>query len=409
MDLSEQLQMNIQVYANATDIFVRLLDKDNKETAHYGTPCSYCTVFREASGRHCPCDKSHARSCEQAENIGDAYISLCPAGLIHFSVAVIYNGTYQGSVLAGPITLDLPEMESVDEVIRQFGLSLDYRRKLYTALQNVPLIEPFQARHLSRLLYLLISNLTSGEKERREVLQTKAMQQAHIGEFIKLAKEDPDMSPSQFESEKKLINCVLSGDPVSAKKTLNDMLGQIYFTSGNNIDIIKVRTIELISALSHAMYEAGLDEKTVYKMVDDYMRALPEIHDIADLSYLLMETLELLTNMAFPKTGNNTGLIRKSIAYINEYYNQNPTLSEVASHINLNPSYFSALFKKETGTNFSSYLLNVKMENAKLLLRNSNLSLSDISAELGFESQSYFSKLFKKETGLTPRDYRHHI
>ncbi|MBQ7725428.1 MAG: helix-turn-helix transcriptional regulator [Lachnospiraceae bacterium] len=77
--------------------------------------------------------------------------------------------------------------------------------------------------------------------------------------------------------------------------------------------------------------------------------------------------------------------------------------------MSLNPSYFSALFKKETGTNFSAYLLNVKMENARLLLRNSNLSLSDISAELGFESQSYFSKMFKKETGLTPRDYRHHI
>ena len=132
------------------------------------------------------------------------------------------------------------------------------------------------------------------------------------------------MSPSQFESEKKLINSVLSGDAASAKKILNDMLGQIYFTSGNNIDIIKVRTIELISALSHAMYEAGLDEKTVYKMVDDYMRALPEIHDITDLSYLLMETLELLTNMAFPKSGNNTGLIRKAIAYINEYYNKLP-------------------------------------------------------------------------------------
>ncbi len=407
MELSEQLQMNLQVYANATNINVTLLGRDNETLSQYGVPCTYCALFKEATGHYCPCEKYHANSCEQAVRLGDVYISLCPAGLIHFIVTIMKDGSYQGSVLAGPIALDYPDLASVDEVIQKFGISLDYRRKLYTSLSNVPLIEPFQARHLSRLLYLLITNLISGESERRNATQAKAMQQAHIGEFIRLTKDNTGTGLSQFETEKRLVNFVLSGDSTAAKKLLNDMLGQIYFTSGNNVEIIKVRTIELISTLSHAIYETGVDDKTVYKMNDDFMRALPEIHDLTELSYHLMETLELFTNMAFSGLGGNTtGSLRKAIAYMNEYYNQNPSLAEVASHAGLSPSYFSSLFKKEMGRNFSSYLLHIKVENASILLKNSNLPLSDISAELGFESQSYFSRIFKRETGLTPREFR---
>jgi len=74
--------------------------------------------------------------------------------------------------------------------------------------------------------------------------------------------------------------------------------------------------------------------------------------------------------------------------------------------VGLNPAYFSTLFKKETGINFSNYLLNLRIENAKLLLKNSNLSLINIAVEIGFDNQSYFSNVFKKVTGMTPKQYR---
>ena len=94
------------------------------------------------------------------------------------------------------------------------------------------------------------------------------------------------------------------------------------------------------------------------------------------------------------------------IAYINDHYNQDLSLDMVAEHVGLNPAYFSTLFKKETGVNFSTYLLNHKIDNAKLLLANSNLSLINIAIEVGFDNQSYFSNVFKKATGMTPKQYR---
>ncbi len=407
MEFVDILNVNLQTYANATNITLTVLDKDGNQTSQFGQTYQYCSLFEEATGKYCPCSKKHQDSCMQSLNLGESYIYLCPGGLIHFTVPIVKDNSYQGSVLAGPISLDYPDITLVDGIIQKYNISLDYRRKMYTALTAIPLIEPFQARHLSKLLFLLVTNLITGEAERTKKLSEKAFQQAKIGEYIQLTKEDKPYSATQYAMEKSLIHDVLSGNSKGAKATLNEMLGQIYFSSGNNIEIIKVRTIELVALLSRATYEAGSNESSVYHMTESFMMELTNVKNLTDLSYVLMETLEQFTNMAFSHTNNNNlSVIKKSIDFINDHYNQNITLEMAADQVGLNPAYFSTLFKKETGINFSSYLLNLKIENAKLLLKNSNLSLINIAVELGFDNQSYFSNVFKKATGMTPKQYR---
>ena len=64
------------------------------------------------------------------------------------------------------------------------------------------------------------------------------------------------------------------------------------------------------------------------------------------------------------------------------------------------------MFKKETGHTFINYLNNYKIEKSKELLKNTNMSLLDISLEVGFNNQSYYSTIFKKYTNMTPLEYR---
>jgi len=402
------LNNNLQTYAYATNITLALLDKEGNQSGLFGQTSQYCTLFQEATGKYCTCKKTHQDSCKMSLNLGDSYIYLCPAGLIHFTVPIFKANAYQGSVLAGPIVLDYPDMMLIDSIIQKHNISLDYRRKLYSALTSVPLIEPFQARHLSKLLFLLVTNLLTGESQRIQEMSEKTFQQAKIGEYIQATKEvDRAASPTQYAMEKSLINDVLSGNITGAKAMLNEMLGQIYFTSGNNIDIIKVRTIELIALLSRATYEAGSNENSIYQMTEDFMKQLTNVKNLTDLSYVLLETLDQFTNLAFNHTNyNNLSVIKKSIAYISDHYNTELSLDMVAAHTGLNPSYFSTLFKKETGVNFSNYLLNLRIEKAKLLLANSNLPLINIAVEVGFDNQSYFSNVFKKATKMTPKQYR---
>lgn len=78
----------------------------------------------------------------------------------------------------------------------------------------------------------------------------------------------------------------------------------------------------------------------------------------------------------------------------------------MAKLCHLSPSYFSRLFTKSTGENFSSYLSRTKIEWAKQLLETSDLSVAQIGEELGFQEPGYFIKQFKRFEGATPLHYR---
>lgn len=82
------------------------------------------------------------------------------------------------------------------------------------------------------------------------------------------------------------------------------------------------------------------------------------------------------------------------------------SISDVCSAINYNKSYIFSQFKKATNRSVMAYFLHLKIEQAKRLLRETSLSVTQISEKLAFESPNYFSKAFKKKTGYTPLQYK---
>ena len=93
--------------------------------------------------------------------------------------------------------------------------------------------------------------------------------------------------------------------------------------------------------------------------------------------------------------------------YIQQHYNDPELdLSAVSQQINMNATYFSALFKRETGQCFIEYLTFLRMTRAKELLKATQKRTSDIAFEVGYNDQNYFSKLFKKYTGTSAREFR---
>ena len=106
------------------------------------------------------------------------------------------------------------------------------------------------------------------------------------------------------------------------------------------------------------------------------------------------------------KDSKDIQLIYAILNHIDKNYIKELNLTEVAKQFNISSAYLSRLFKKSTGINFSDYLVEIRLQQAKALLLRSDNSIVNIAYECGFQNLRTFNRLFKKSTEITPSEYR---
>ncbi len=106
------------------------------------------------------------------------------------------------------------------------------------------------------------------------------------------------------------------------------------------------------------------------------------------------------------KRQSDTKPIRDAKQFIQDNYNRQITLEEVSGKVGFNATYFSSLFKKETGYTFLEYLSEVRINKAKELLKDTNYSVMVICENVGYSDIKHFTKTFVKHTNLKPNEYR---
>jgi len=109
---------------------------------------------------------------------------------------------------------------------------------------------------------------------------------------------------------------------------------------------------------------------------------------------------------ATTKIDGTSNTIREAVTYIDEHIKDDITLTEVAAHVHLNPSYFSVLFKDEIKLNFSEYITRRRIQRAKELLLSTKLTINEVAEEVGYNTTKYFIKIFKEYEKMTPTAYR---
>ena len=98
--------------------------------------------------------------------------------------------------------------------------------------------------------------------------------------------------------------------------------------------------------------------------------------------------------------------VSAAVNYINEFFQSDISLRQMANLYYLNENYMGRIFKKYTGCGFCRYLNCVRIGHSKELLKNTDMNVIDISEACGFNNVTYFNRIFKKETGVTPLEYR---
>lgn len=115
--------------------------------------------------------------------------------------------------------------------------------------------------------------------------------------------------------------------------------------------------------------------------------------------------LEIARRYRIEKTGTAPKSVSEQILDYMGDHSDVVTLKDIAIHFNYHPNYISALLHRETGRKFTEILLEKRMERAVLLMRNTTLSIEEISVMLGYSNHSNFYKAFKEYYGVTPREY----
>ena len=134
----------------------------------------------------------------------------------------------------------------------------------------------------------------------------------------------------------------------------------------------------------------------------------PKEHEaMVSLLQIFAQHLSLVSNQIVVQQANaEPPVITRAKEFIKQHQTEDISLGQVAKAVNTSTFYFCKMFKKITGINFTDYVSRTRIENAKNLLLNPNLRVSEIAYEVGFQSLTHFNRVFKKIIGQSPTEYR---
>jgi AraC family transcriptional regulator len=133
-----------------------------------------------------------------------------------------------------------------------------------------------------------------------------------------------------------------------------------------------------------------------------YVESLTQI-----LAIHLLRNYSSLTQPIASQNNSFTRIqLQQAIDYIHTYLNRDLSLAELASVVNISPTYFASLFKQAMGISPHQYVIRQRVERAKSMLSKTDLAIADIALQVGFSSQSHLTQQFKRLTGMTPKQVR---
>jgi len=178
---------------------------------------------------------------------------------------------------------------------------------------------------------------------------------------------------------------------------------------GDVMSVDNAHGVEMVEIVKQAgyMFIMRLNVQDKNKIINDFYRECDDCYHREMLFEKLRRLLvEQMNTILSEREEDSLRPIRLAKQYIQENYSEQITLEEVSERVGLTSSYFSGLFKKETEVGFAKYLVNIRMEAAKDLLRESNLPVADICRKVGYNDIKHFTHNFEKSTGLKPTVFR---
>ncbi|MBQ8591777.1 MAG: helix-turn-helix transcriptional regulator [Lachnospiraceae bacterium] len=215
----------------------------------------------------------------------------------------------------------------------------------------------------------------------------------------------------RYEAEQQLIHAVSNGQLHKAELFFANISSRQYEQRSNNpLRDMKNYGIVLNTLLRKAAESAAVHPIHIDHISSQYARKLEALTSQSACMSMLKEMIRKYCLLV--KNHSLKGyslLIRKVITGIDYDLTADLSLKTQAQLLNVNPSYLSTLFKKETGSTLTEYVNRKRIEHALLLLNSTDMQIQMIAQYCGIQDVNYFTKTFKKMVGKTPKEYREMI
>lgn len=210
-----------------------------------------------------------------------------------------------------------------------------------------------------------------------------------------------------FEKRRKLIGLIEVLDASGVQKWIDETEEALLELSGISGQFVRDVVDEMIEITLYSLKNHANVGAADQGIVNELYEALEMQNSVR----FVFESAggyvgRLLLKIADDRRNESNRPIKDAQKYINEHYASAINLEAVSAVVGFNATYFSTLFKKETGMNFLEYVTFVRIKAAKQLLSDSRKSILDISHEVGYSDFKHFAKQFKRVTNLSPSEYR---
>lgn len=239
--------------------------------------------------------------------------------------------------------------------------------------------------------------------------QLHAKMDRSLSEYLFRMREE-NLEHATYSQEMSTVQPVKDGDLKAVAKVIRDhkkfVLPEL---SSSPLQSRKFLFVADVTIVCRFCIEGGMPASESYGLSDLYIQKTDECKvpdDVEELYGTMMMDYAKRMHEYRKKRRELSPKVLLALNYIQNHLHDRITVAAIAEELEMNASYLSTLFAKETGTSVSSYIRSRKLLAAKHLLTYESYSCTDIAEYLGFSHESHFSALFAKEEGITPKQYR---
>lgn len=203
------------------------------------------------------------------------------------------------------------------------------------------------------------------------------------------------------ELKKKFLSSIKFGEEISLV-----YLTQIMeLISALNLDAQKNLLMELLVLAVSAVYNEENEKEEDYI---DFIEYAVELSNISkqELSSWTYQKFQYITKILRQRHIDKKDYVIKNVlAYLEEHYQEDISLSDAADQAGMTPQYFSTIFKQAMGQNFVEWMSEYRIHKAMEYLDEPGAVIKEVCFKVGYNDPNYFSRIFKKISGMTPKEY----